>query len=73
MIYMTQYVVNDNRTQNPGFHHEVHTKSHATELRIASYTDLGYHANEIQAVAKAKTIYSDADGCAQCCPKAHTG
>ena len=70
---MTFYYVNDNQTHNPGLHHEVHTKEHAEQLRIRSTTYVGYFSDEIHAVAQAKTIYSDADGCATCCPKAHRG
>lgn len=36
------------------------------------YVELRY-ANEVEAVAQAKKIYSDADGCAICCPDAHRG
>ena len=70
---MTLYFVNNNRTNNPGLHHEVHTEEHAKKLNIISKTELGFFDNEIQAVAKAKTIYNDADGCKICCPRAHTG
>lgn len=67
------YCVNKNSTMNPGWHHEVHTVSHADELGIANRISLGYHANEILAVQAAKAYYSDADGCAICCPSAHNG
>lgn len=67
------YFVNNNPTLNPGYHHEVHTESHAIELGIKSKTLVGYFSNEIEAVNKAKTIYRDADGCAVCCPYAHKG
>ena len=70
---MNFYYVNDDQTHNPGLHHEVHTKEHAEQLRIRNTTYVGYFADEIQAVAQAKKIYSDADGCATCCPKAHRG
>lgn len=69
----TFYYVNDNSTFNPGYHHEVHTEDHAKELGIERKTYVGLFDNEIAAVNKAKTIYSDADGCATCCPKAHRG
>ena len=59
------YYINNNQTLNPGLHHEVHTKEHAAQL--------GYFASEVEAVAQAKKIYFDADGCATCCPKAHRG
>ena len=70
---MNFYYVNDDQTHNPGLHHEVHTKEHAEQLKIRNTTYVGYFADEIQAVAQAKKIYSDADGCAICCPKAHKG
>ncbi len=67
------YYVNDDQTKNPGLHHEVHTEQHAKDLEIASKTYVGYFDNEIDAVKEAKKIYSDADGCAVCCPNAHKG
>lgn len=67
------YYINNNQTLNPGLHHEVHTKEHATQLGIRSTQYVGYFASEVEAVAKAKKIYFDADGCATCCPKAHKG
>ena len=70
---MKQYIVNKNDTQNPGWHHEVHTKDHANKLGISSYHDLGYCSSGIDAKNKAKAYYSDADGCANCCPEAHEG
>ncbi len=70
---MEQYFINQDQTQNPGWHHEVHTKKHAEELRIMRKTYLGFFYNEIDAVQEGKRYYSDADGCAICCPKAHRG
>lgn len=67
------YYVNNDQTWNPGLHHEVHTKEHAAQLGIRSAQYVGYYASEVNAVAQAKMIYSDADGCATCCPKAHRG
>jgi len=67
------YYVNNNPTLNPGYHHEVHTEAHANELGIYSKQYVGCFSNEIDAVAQAKKIYADADGCATCCPKAHRG
>lgn len=67
------YYVNNVQTFNPGLHHEVHTKAHAEQLGIRSKTYVGYFASELEAVAQAKRIYFDADGCATCCPKAHWG
>lgn len=70
---MKHYIVNNNDTYNPGKHHEVHTLEHANLLKISSYTDLGYCSSGIDAKNKAKSYYSDADGCANCCPEAHEG
>lgn len=70
---MKRYCVNNNSTSNPGYHHEVHTREHAEQLNIRDRLDLGFCNNEIEAVAKAKQYYSDADGCAICCPLAHKG
>ena len=67
------YYVNDNNTYNPGCHHEVHTSEHAAVLGINSKTYLGIFSNEVEAVEAAKQIYSNADGCAICCPNAHAG
>ena len=67
------YYVNTNSTFNPGYHHEVHTEEHAAQLGISSKIYLGYFGNETEAVNAAKGYYSDADGCAVCCPKAHRG
>lgn len=68
----TLYVINNSDKHNPGEHHEMHTITHAQQLNINSYKELGYFDNEIEALIKAKTIYSDANGCANCCPKADT-
>ena len=66
------YVVNNNDEHNPGGHHEMHTMTHAKQLRIESYKEIGYFENELEALQKARTIYPDADGCSRCCPKADT-
>ena len=70
---MTTYIVNKNQTLNPGFHHEVHTSEHAEQLKIRDAIYLGWFSNEIDAVRQATIYYSDADGCAVCCPSAHKG
>ena len=71
---MNTYYVNNNPTYNPGYHHEVHTAEHARQLGITSKICLGSFSDEIQAVNYAKSVhYSDADGCATCCPRAHKG
>jgi|LAHS01.1.fsa_nt_gb hypothetical protein len=70
---MPYYYVNNNSTLNPGYHHEVHTEEHASELNIVSKKYLGYHSSCFGAVEKAKETYSDADGCKTCCPLCHKG
>ncbi len=67
------YVINKNWTLNPGFHHEVHTRKHAEELKVANTIYLGWFASEEDAVKAGKSYYADADGCAICCPRAHKG
>ncbi len=67
------YYVNNDQTKNPGLHHEVHTAEHAGTLHIKNTTFLGFYVDEIAAVNVAKRLYSDADGCAVCCPRAHKG
>lgn len=64
---MQHYYVNNEETRNPGLHHEVHTEEHANELRILSKTYLEAFSNCMDAVIKARRIYSDADGCKICC------
>lgn len=70
---MKKYYINNNQTRNPGLHHEVHTEEHAQQLKIANKTYLGEFSSETEAVQAGKGYYSDADGCAICCPKAHKG
>ena len=73
MNMYTHYYVNNDQTHNPGLHHEVHTEEHAKKLGIVSKRYVGFFDNEIDAVNQAKGIYADADGCANCCPRAHKG
>lgn len=69
----TYYIVNNNQTRNPGLHHEVHTIDHANQLGITDRINLGFFANEVDAVQRGRIYYADADGCAICCAKAHRG
>ncbi len=39
------YYVNNNQTRNPGLHHEVHTATHANELKITDKTFIGVFDN----------------------------
>ena len=48
------------------------TIEHAEQLKIGSYTELGSFNDELEAIHKTKEKYSDANGCAICCPKADT-
>lgn len=68
---MQEYVVNNRDEKNPNENHEVHTKKHALERHIESYTSLGICENAKEAVQKAKKLFSDADGCKICCSEAH--
>lgn len=72
-IVMKYYYINNDQTRNPGLHHEVHTKEHAERLRISNKTYLGCFSSEVEAVHEGKKHFSDADGCAICCPRAHRG
>lgn len=70
---MSKYYVNDDRTSNPGFHHEVHTKKHAEELNITNKSYLGDFSSCHGALDEAKKKYTDADGCRTCCNDCHKG
>jgi len=70
---MPYYYINKNSTFNPGCHHEVHTQEHTETLGIRDKIYLGWFANEVEAVERGKLYYTDADGCAVCCPRAHKG
>lgn len=72
---MKQYFVNMDSTKNPGNHHEVHTPGCYWGDKISQNRriNLGYYNDEIEAVNAAKRYYSDADGCKECCPRAHHG
>ena len=72
-LKMPYYYINNDQTQNPGYHHEVHTQEHAAELKIQNKTYLGWFPDEIQAVTEGYPYYRDADGCKNCCPRAHRG
>lgn len=68
---MPHYVVNNRRTTNPGLHHEVHKEG--CDFFPDDFTDLGFHTDCHSALADAKSIYSNADGCIHCCPACHSG
>lgn len=68
---MAKYRVNKN-TQSPNYDHEVH-KEGCRWWPTESYIDLGERSSCIEAVAAAKTHYSDANGCKTCSPQCHKG
>ena len=63
------YYVNDNAQVNGD--HEVHQKSCSWLELAPSKTYLGYYTNCMDAIAKAKTIYNQVDGCVYCCNPCH--
>ena len=69
---MPYYLVNNDQTQNPGWHHEVH-QTDCVYRPTVSVIDLGYHSDCHSALAKARQHYSDADGCYHCCNPCHSG
>lgn len=68
---MASYYVNDNAQSNGD--HEVHVSTCTYFPLIKSKTYLGEHSSCVPAVAKAKTIYWQSNGCAYCCPACNTG
>ncbi|MCF7516802.1 hypothetical protein LY624_11120 [Pseudoalteromonas sp. N1230-9] len=67
---MKHYYINDN-AQNTG-EHEVHTESCPYFNLITDRTYLGFFHSCKDAVEKAKTKYSNVDGCKHCCSLCHT-
>jgi hypothetical protein len=62
-----------NKNPQPTGEHEVHEKGvcpHPPD--ISNRLDLGWHASCHGAVIKARTIYSNVDGCYWCCNACHT-
>ncbi|OEJ67547.1 hypothetical protein BEN30_08925 [Magnetovibrio blakemorei] len=68
---MACYIVNRNAQDNG--QHEVHTETCTTLPDLDNRIPLGSHTSCHGAVAKAKTIFPTADGCANCCPDCNTG
>lgn len=66
---MPQYYVNREDLFNPRHNHEVHKSTCLFKSSNSIY--LGEYSDAKPALAKAKQTYSDADGCASCCPEAH--
>jgi phage-related protein len=67
---MKKYYVNKNA--QPTGEHEVHKSGCAWMPRLENCLYLGEFYDGKAAVAKAKTIYPNSDGCKHCCPEAHT-
>lgn len=68
---MAKYRVN-RITNSPNQDHEVH-KEDCPWWPTVSYVDLGEHASCFTAVAQAKRIFSDANGCKACSPDCNRG
>lgn len=66
---MNHYYVHDDVDENG--QHEVHNDNCFRLPKDKSY--LGYYSNSKEAVEKAKTIYSNSDGCYHCCRDSHRG
>lgn len=60
-----------NKNAQPSGEHEVHVNGCSHQPSYSNQTDLGYHSDCKAAVDKAKTLYSNSDGCAYCCPECH--
>lgn len=69
---MPNYIINKEKTD--GRYNEVHTTACIFKPLLQNQQSLGWHADEIDAVAYAKRNgYPDADGCYYCCERAHHG
>ena len=70
---MDEYCVNRN-AQSGSNDHEVHNLDEGTNClpKPENRVGLGKHSNCWGAVAKAKEIYDDVNGCAYCAPECHT-
>lgn len=70
---MDKYCLNRNQQVGYGYNHEVHKSWCSHRPLPANQIDLGYCYSDEEALRKAKQYYSDADGCAYCCPSIHKG
>lgn len=69
---MPRYIIN--RVKTDGYYNEVHTTTCICKPLLDNQIDLGWHADEVDAVDYAKRNgYQYADGCYYCCEKAHHG
>ena len=67
---MNAYYVNSEAQDNGD--HEVHTSDCFWLPKSENRKYLGEFSNCADAVKEAKKTYSEADGCAHCCPACHT-
>lgn len=67
---MAYYYVN--MTAQPTGEHEVHTSTCPYLHQAHSKLPLGECRDCAEAIRKAKTVYSNVDGCYYCCPQCHT-
>lgn len=67
---MANYYVNKNA--QPNGDHEVHKEGCVWMPQASNRTYLGDFPTCFEAVRKAKTLYSQANGCATCSPACHT-
>lgn len=65
---MDRYCLNRNQQVGHGYNHEVHKSWCSHRPLPSNQIDLGYCYSDEEALRKAKQYYSDADGCAYCCP-----
>lgn len=67
------YYVNKETAGNPHYNHEVHAEGCIWMPSTTNRDYLGYFDKCADAVSKAKTMYSNVDGCKTCCPDCHKG
>lgn len=67
---MAKYYVN-NTPQSTG-EHEIHKTGCQWMPSSGNRTELGDFASCVPAVAAARKVYANVDGCATCCPACHT-
>lgn len=69
---MNFYFLNLDPTDNPNNDNEVHASGCIWMPAEYKRISLGYFANGIQAVRRARELgYYNVDGCKTCCPEAH--
>ena len=66
---MKKYYVNKSDDNNPNKDHEVHCEGCYWMPKEENRVYLGWFSNGVEAVSAANKYYSDADGCAHCCPE----